>query len=98
MEISKELIEKVAKNARLQLTEQEIKEFLPQIKEVLNAFSKLKEAPSNNLEPSFQPIEVKNITREDKTSSCLTQDQALQNTQHKKQGYFKGPKTIWKKF
>ncbi|MEK6951557.1 MAG: Asp-tRNA(Asn)/Glu-tRNA(Gln) amidotransferase subunit GatC [Nanoarchaeota archaeon] len=94
MEISKETIQKVAKNARLELTEQEIKEFLPQIKEVINAFSKLKKAPSNNLEPSFQPIEVKNITREDKTKSCLTQEQALQNTEHKKEGYFKGPKTL----
>jgi len=94
MNIDKKTIQKVAKNARLELTEQEIKEFLPQIKEVLNAFSKLKEAASNNLEPSFQPIEVKNIIREDKIESCLTQEQALQNTQHKKEGYFKGPKTI----
>ncbi|MBI2499089.1 Asp-tRNA(Asn)/Glu-tRNA(Gln) amidotransferase subunit GatC [Candidatus Woesearchaeota archaeon] len=94
MEINKELIQKVVKNARLELTEQEIKEFIPQIKEVLNAFSKLKEASSNNLEPSFQPIEVKNITRDDKISSCLTQDQALQNAEHKKEGFFKGPKTI----
>ena len=94
MNIDKKTIQKVAKNARLELTEQEIKEFLPQIKEVLNAFSKLKEVSSNNLEPSFQPIEVKNIIREDKIESCLTQEQALQNTQHKKEGYFKGPKTI----
>jgi len=94
MEINKELIQKIAKNARLELTEQEIKEFLPQIKEVLNAFSKLKEVPSNNLEPSFQPIEVKNITREDKIGTCLAQDQALQNTEHKKNNYFKGPKTL----
>ena len=79
---------------QLELTDQEIKEFLPQIKEVLNAFSKLKEAPSNNLEPSFQPIEVKNITREDKIEKCLTQEQTLQNTQYKKDGYFKGPKTF----
>lgn len=94
MEINKELIQKVAKLSRLELSEQEIKEFLPQIKEVLEAFSKLQQAQVNNLEPSFQPIEVKNIVREDKIGQCLTQEQALQNTIHKKEGYFKGPRVF----
>ncbi len=94
MEINKELIQKVAKLSRLELSEQEIKEFLPQIKEVLEAFSKLQQVPANNLEPSFQPIEVKNIVREDKIGQCLTQEQALQNTIHKKEGYFKGPRVF----
>ncbi len=94
MQVNRQLIEKVAKNARLKLTEQEIKEFLPQLKEILTYFSEIEKAPVGNLPPSFHPIEVKNVTREDIPKKGLTQQEALQNTKHKQDGYFKGPKTI----
>ncbi len=94
MKIDKELIKKVATNARLKLTESEIKEFLPQLKEVLTNFETLQKAPTKNLQPSFQPIEIKNVTREDKTEPCLSQEDSLKNAKHKSNGYFKGPKAI----
>jgi len=94
MKIDKELIKKVATNARLKLTESEIKEFLPQLKEVLNDFETIKKAPTKGLEPSFQPIEIKNVTREDKITPCLTQEEATKNAKHKSNGYIKGPKAI----
>lgn len=94
MNVDKELIKKVAENSRLNLTESEINEFLPQLKEVLENFKLLQKAPTNNLEPSFQPIEIKNITREDKVEEGLSQEEALRNTKHKQDGYFKGPKAI----
>ena len=94
MKIDKELIKKVAKNARLELTEAETKEFLPQLKEILEYFSEIEKAPTGNLKPAFHPIEIKNITREDVPKECLKQEEALQNTKHKQDGYFKGPKTI----
>jgi len=94
MDIDKKLIEQVAKNARINLTESEIKEFLPQLKEILSSFEKLKEIPTDKVKPSFQPLEIKNIFREDKTKNCLTQEQTLSNTHNKKDGYFKGPKAL----
>lgn len=94
MKIEKELIEKVAKNARLKLTEAEIKEFIPQLKEILEYFSEIEKALVNNLQPTFHPIEVKNVMREDIPKKCLTQQEALQNTKHKQDGYFKGPRAI----
>jgi len=94
MKVDKELIEKVAKNARIKLSESEIKEFSPQLNEILEYFSEIEKAPTSKLQPTFHPIEVKNITREDMPKKCLTQQEALQNTKHKQDGYFKGPKTI----
>lgn len=94
MKIDKKLIQKVAKNARLNLTSSEIKEILPELKEILNNFEKIKSAPTSKIKPSFQPIEIKNITRQDKTQKPLTQQQALKNSKHKQDGYFKGPKAI----
>ena len=94
MDINNELIEKVAKNARLRLTEDEKKEFLPQLREILDSFLILNKAPIDNLHPSFQPFPIKNIFREDKVEQSLTQEEALQNTNLKKDGFFLGPKTF----
>ena len=94
METNRKLIEKIASISRLNLTESEINEFLPQLKEILNAFSKIKEIDTEEIKPSFQPLEIKNIYREDKIEKCLSQEEALKNTKHKENGFFKGPKTI----
>ena len=90
--INKELIQHVANVARLKLTDKEIEKFLPQLKEVLEAFSKLNEVNTDKVEPSFQPVEMKNVMREDELGLCLTQDDALLNAKNRKNSYFKGPK------
>ena len=94
MKVDKDLILKVANNARLSLKEEEIKEFILQFKEILDSFAKLDEINTENIKPSFHPIEIKNVLREDIKENCLTQEEALSNTKHKKDGYFKGPKII----
>jgi len=94
MEVNKGLVLKVAENARLRLSEAEVQKFIPQIKEILDNFSKLDEIDVKDVKPSFQPIEIKNNIREDKIGKCLSQEDALKNTIHKKDGYFKGPRAI----
>ena len=94
MEVDRKLLEHVAEIARLKLSEEEIKKFLPQLKEALEFFSKLKEVNTDNVKPSFQPVELKNALREDKEEECLSQDDALSLTENKKDGYFKGPRAV----
>ena len=94
MEIDRKLLEHVAQVARLKLTEEEIRKFLPQLKEALEFFSKLEEADTGDVSPSFQPVELKNSMREDVEKECLSQDDALSLTEHKKDGYFKGPRVV----
>ena len=94
MEVDRKLLEHVAELARLKLNEEDIKKFLPQLREALEFFSKLKEVNTDNVKPSFQPIEIKNAMREDKEEQCFSQDDVLSLTEHKKYGYFKGPRAI----
>ncbi len=94
MEIDKKLLEHVAQTARLKLTEEEINKFQPQLKEALEFFSKLQEVNTDNVKPSFHPVEIKNVMREDAEKECLSQDDALSLTEHKKDGYFKGPRAV----
>lgn len=94
MKLDKELLQHIATLARLNLTEAEIKEFLPQLKEILDYFSQIEKAKTENVKPSFQPIEIKNVMREDKVGVCLSPKVALSNTKHKDKGFFIGPKAI----
>ncbi len=94
MDINKEIILKVAKNARLNLTEDEVKEFLPQFKEILSTFSELSKVNTEKVKPSFQPIEIKNALRDDEPKECVSQDEILKNATNKKNGYFLGPKAL----
>ena len=94
MEIDRKLLEHVAEIARLKLSEEEIKKFLPQLKEALEFFSQLQEVNTDKVKPSFQPVEIRNVMREDREKECLSQDDALSLTEHKKNGYFKGPRAV----
>ncbi len=94
MEVDRKLLEHVADVARIRLSEEEIKKFLPQLKESLEFFFKLNEVNTDNVKPSFQPVELKNAVRDDIEKECLSQNDALSLTEHKKDGYFKGPKVV----
>jgi len=92
--VDRELLLRVAANARLNLTEDEIKKFLPQLREILSAFGTLDELDVSNEKPCFQPIKLENVSRQDNVGKCVSQEEALQNTKHKKDGYFMGPKVV----
>ncbi|MCX6799405.1 MAG: Asp-tRNA(Asn)/Glu-tRNA(Gln) amidotransferase subunit GatC [Candidatus Diapherotrites archaeon] len=92
--VDRELLLRVAANARLNLREEEIKKFLPQLQEILTAFGKLDELDVSAEKPSFQPLRLENVSRQDSAGKCLSQEDALRNTKHKKDGYFLGPKVV----
>jgi len=94
MDINKDLILKVAKNARLNLSEDEVKEFLPQFKEIMNTFSIISKVNTDKINPSFIPVDIKNVMRDDKKGDCVLVNDILKNAKHKKGDYFLGPKAL----
>jgi aspartyl-tRNA(Asn)/glutamyl-tRNA(Gln) amidotransferase subunit C len=94
MKVDKKLIEDVATVARLELDEKEKEKFVKEFKEILDAFSKIDEVDTSKVKSSFQPVELKNMERKDKVEESLSQEEALSNTKHKKDGYFKGPRAV----
>ncbi len=92
--IDKKLIERVAENARLTLSEEEKEKFVKELKEIVSAFSKIDEVNTDGIPISLQPVELKNHLREDEPKPSLSQQEALSLTEHKKDGYFKGPKVV----
>jgi len=96
VEVNKELVKKVAQNARLDLSEAELEKFTPQLKEViLDSFNLLDEIEADE-EPSFQPIKQQNKLRKDVVKPSLSQDEALANVNImlRDRGYIKGPKSL----
>jgi len=91
--ISIEIVKHVAELARLNLTDKEIKKFQKELNEILLAFKDLDDARAN-CKPSFQPIEMKNVVREDEVEESWNQEKALSQTKHKQDGFFKGPRAI----
>jgi len=98
VKVTKELVKKVAQNARLSLTDQELTKFTKEIKEVIvESFNLLDEVDVTDLEPSFQPIKQTNQFRKDEVGKSLSQEEALANVKEnlREKGYIKGPKVLW---
>tara|TARA_B100000315_G_scaffold225751_1_gene232219 strand:+ start:148 stop:432 length:285 start_codon:yes stop_codon:yes gene_type:complete len=94
MKVDKALLEHVASLARLKLTEKEIKQFIPEFKEILDACQSLDKVNTKNVKSSFQPVSFGDHMREDKVEACLSQEEALKNASETKDGYIKGPKVV----
>lgn len=94
MIVDKKLVKHVAKVARLDLTESEIDKFVPQLKDIIEAFSQLQDIDVTHIEPSFQPVPIIPHIAEDTPKKSVSQEKALCNSQHNKEGYFMGPKAV----
>lgn len=92
--VSSDTVEKVARLARLRLTEKEVRKYARDLNSILSAFRTLDKVDVKNVRPSFQPLDVRNVVREDLTEPSLSNEQALANAQHKERGYFKGPRIV----
>ncbi len=92
--MDKKTVHKVAEIARLNLTEGEVSRFSEDLISILAAFKVLQRVDTKKARPTFQPVDIKNVIREDKVEPCLPQDEALANTKNKEEGHFKGPKVV----
>ncbi len=84
----------MARLARLKLSEEEKKIFSHQLNEILEYMEKLKTLNTENIEPTFHPLPLSNVWREDKVKKTLPQEEVLGNAPEKERGYFKVPRII----
>jgi aspartyl-tRNA(Asn)/glutamyl-tRNA(Gln) amidotransferase subunit C len=87
----------VAELAHLELTEEEVKKFLPQLASILQYVQKLNELDTSAIEPMAQvtyPGSQNAAFRADQPRRNFTQDEALANAPEPGAGYFKVPRVI----
>ncbi|MBI2464796.1 Asp-tRNA(Asn)/Glu-tRNA(Gln) amidotransferase subunit GatC [Candidatus Shapirobacteria bacterium] len=92
--ITDDIISKVAKLARVQLTEEEIHTFTSQLSPVMEHIDSLNSLNTDAVEPTFQVTNLKNVFREDVILDSLSQKDAIAPAHKSEQGYVVMPKTI----
>src|SRR5215813_1200031 len=94
MEITKEEVEKVAKLARLELTEGEQSTFAKQLSQILTHVETLKQYDTTGVEPTATVLGQVNVFRPDDVRPSLSVDRALANAPESADGFFVVPKII----
>ena len=80
----------MAEAARLNLTDEELERYQMQLKVILEAFRELDEVDTEGVEPSFHPVDLEDVLREDEAGEWSWDP--LANSMHKEDGYFRGPR------
>ncbi len=87
-------IEKVAKLARLELSEEEKKIFGNQLEQVLTYMEQLNQLDTKGVEPTSHAIPMPNVFREDEVKPSFPRDEVLGIAPDKEDDHFKVPKII----
>ncbi len=97
-ELSKDTIDHISKLALLDLSDEEKDKLSKELGDILNYFKKLEDIDTSNVKPMTHPIEgLKNVFREDEPWESLSNEEALKNAKHTKNGYFKAPRILKEK-
>lgn len=94
MEISKEQVERVAKLARLDVSEDEKTTFARQLSSILTHIDQLKALDTMGVEPTATVLPTENVFRDDEVRPSLSQEQALANAPDQSEGFFRVPKIL----
>ena len=84
----------LANLARLDLTDEEVKNFSGQLGTILSYIEKLKLVDTKDTPPTTHPLPIKNVFREDIVRPSLPASKALRNAPDKQGDSFKVPKVI----
>ena len=88
--LDKALVVKLAEIAQLELSEEEKERYSEQLKVIIEAFRELDEVDTSNVEPSFHPLEIADVMRDDLVEEWDWDP--LSNSKHKEGRYLRGPK------
>ena len=87
-------VEKVAKLARLKLTDSELDVFTTQLGQVLDYVDVLKELDTEDVVPMAHVADITNVFREDKAGTSLPRNKALANAPKTDGKYFLVPQIL----
>lgn len=92
--IDESQVKYVAKLSRLELTDEEVKQFSTQLSAIVEYIEKLNELDTDSVEPLAHCLPIHNVLRKDVIRESLTADQALANAPDRVEDFFKVPKVL----
>ncbi len=87
-------IEKVARLARLELSEEEKVTFGNQLEQILTYMEQLNRLNTTGVEPTSHAIPIHNVFREDEPRPSFPQEEVLNISPDQEDGHFKVPRII----
>lgn len=92
--LTSEAVRKVAKLARLKLSDSEVERFTGQLGAVLGYVEVLNELNTEGVEPLAHPLEIADVLREDVPKPSLSREAALSNAPKSDGKYFLVPQIL----
>ena len=92
--IDLEQVRKVAKLARLELSDAEEQQFTSQLSSILEYVQQLDELDTDSVPPTTRAIEVSNITRPDQLETFTDREAILDSAPEREGDFFKVPKIL----
>jgi len=87
-------VRKVARLARLELTDAEAAEFASQLSAIINYVEKMNELDTEDVQPLAHCLPVSNVFRQDRVKQSLGTEAALANAPQRDGEFFKVPKIL----
>jgi len=92
--IDRQQVRKVAKLARLELTDAELEQFTVQLSAILQYVEKMNELDTGKIEPLAHCLPITNVFREDRVKESLGAERTLANAPDRDGEFFKVPKIL----
>ncbi len=94
MNISEDEVRYVAKLARLDLDDPEIRAMSETLSKILTYMDKLNELDTSDVPPTSHVVKTETVFRKDEVGTSLPLDEALQNAPDRVGAFFRVPKII----
>jgi len=94
MKISPQEVAKVAKLARLELTDEKIAQYSVQLDGILGYMDKLAELDTASVEPMYTPVDHTTVLREDEVKKLVPREDILKNAPETDGAFFIVPRIV----
>ncbi len=92
--LDKEQVRKVAHLARLELTQEEETQFIPQLSSILEYFEQLSELDTEDVPPTTRAIDMSNVARPDELQISIEREAMLEVAPDSDGEYFRVPQIL----
>lgn len=89
MALTSDEVRRIARLARVALTEEEVERLRDQLSGILDHFSVLDEIDTEGVAPTTQTFEMTNVQREDAAEPSFPVDEMLANAPRREDNYFR---------
>ncbi len=89
-----ESLKKMAHLGRLELTENESKQFAGELGKILSFFNQIEKVDTKGIEPLVTPVEIENFLREDEKKMEIKTEEILSNAPSRAGNLFKVPPVV----